>query len=1280
MTMKNLLGIVLSVIVLIFMASDVQAEPTMTDFTAYPPFMTVAPKPNVLLLLDNSGSMLSYAYDFNDAGVSRGFDPARRYFGYFEPDLWYVYLNGRFEPTAGKSARAKIAGEWDGNFLNWLTMRRIDIARKVLIGGKAVSRTLTGNPHELIGEQADGSARGYRKEVNSAETYTPYWGTRCFEFTFGTASAADFEVSDHGGDCSAMVPGDFLDNYGVKVLLPTEPTGVIQAQGDKVRWGLEFFNEEQGGRIAKEMTDDIASSMVTAIELDKPGSWTPMAEALWTATGYFAQSPVTGDHGPRYHVTNAQSYRVGTDSDPYNYGTGGAPDYIWCAKSFVLVITDGEPTQDLNLPDQVKGYDLPYTDGGNPVPGWAGPADPNYFWYGGNNGSHYVDDVALMNHVDVVGKEYRDLRPDLEGNQYITDYFVYAAFGDPSPDGRRLLKQAARNGGFEDMNGNFIPDLPEEYDRDGNGNPDTYFEAPEGDSLAESLTAAIVDILRRTSSGTAVSILSTSAHGEGSLFQAYFKPEELTYMAGETARSNWLGYLHGLWVDDHGNLREDNGDFELVYEEDDIIRFYYDGAIGTRAMRDFVSSDQPYGDGSWDETNVPLNTLRSLWEGGEKLALRDISSKPRKIYTSLDKETLVELDPDQAAAFKDYLRASDTDQARDIIEYVRGEEVAGMRSRKVFVDIDGDTVADEEGVWRLGDIIYSTPAVVSRPLENYDDIYSDPSYGEFETHYTRGSGATPRPRPTAVYVGANDGMLHAFNAGCYLAGDDRDTARREHGRYTEDYPPYFSAELGHDPEIGEELWAYIPHSLLPHLRWLTDMNYTHVYYVDLKSKIVDVRIFPEDATHPGGWGTVLIGGLNLGGGIYEVDDFNQDSVSDDPRVFSSCYYALDITNPGAPGLLWEFSDPTHLGFTTAYPAVARTGKKDEKGAWHVILGSGPTNYAGASEQEASIFVLDLKTGDVLKRFEGGVIEGDSFMGGVATVDMNLDYQTNAAYFGNTYESGGKWYGNLLRIFISTPDEEVYSAPNNWSLSVLANTKADQAITAPPAIGADNTMTPWVYWGTGRFFSEEDKTDLSTQSFYGVKDRTLVDGHPAEAKGPADLFDVTNVSVTSGDPSTVSGSDAVPGGSSWDEMLSAMRGDEFETTYGWFLDVVDIAGAEEGERVLVKPSIFGGLAMFTSFMPNNDVCDSGGRGRLYGLYYETGTSYKKDIFSLDDPPLGTTFKRSVDLGQGKPSSLAIHIGQEEGGKVYVQQSTGTIQELVLNTPFRMKSGSVVWYEE
>ena len=210
-------------------------------------------------------------------------------------------------------------------------------------------------------------------------------------------------------------------------------------------------------------------------------------------------------------------------------------------------------------------------------------------------------------------------------------------------------------------------------------------------------------------------------------------------------------------------------------------------------------------------------------------------------------------------------------------------------------------------------------------MENFDDIYSDPTYGEFEYIYARGTGPSASPRPTVVYVGANDGTLHAFNAGVYRPGSDWTSGDTEHGRYTMDYPSYYTSALGFVPDRGEEIWAFVPRAVLPHLQWLTDPNYTHVYYVDQKPKIADVRIFPDDSTHPNGWGTVLIGGLRMGGGLYEVDDFNQDGTPDDTEVFSSCYFALDITNPGAPELLWEFTDPDHLGFTSGYPAMARVG-------------------------------------------------------------------------------------------------------------------------------------------------------------------------------------------------------------------------------------------------------------------------------------------------------------------------------------------------------------------
>ncbi len=370
--------------------------PTPGDYTSYPPFIGSVVKPNVLILLDNSGSMFFFAYDYNGSDVSKGFVPGKNYYGYFNPDKWYTYQNARFEETGDKSERAKASTEWDGNFLNWLTMRRVDIARKVLVGGKAASRSGKGNPHDLLGEKADYTSRGYLKRISEAGDYTSYSGERCFRFDRGSSGVSRFGVGSPGGSCS---PGNLATNgysYSVKIHLSDEPLGVLQRLQNKVRWGLEFFNNSQGGRIKTEINDGLSSSMVSAIENTRPSTWTPLAEALWTATGYFAQDKTTSNTGPRYFSSNSNSYRVSATADPFNYNKSGQADYVGCAKSFVLVITDGEPTYDLKLPSEIKGYSPDYTDGSAPVPSWAGS---DYFW--SSKGSHYIDDIALWSHVDV---------------------------------------------------------------------------------------------------------------------------------------------------------------------------------------------------------------------------------------------------------------------------------------------------------------------------------------------------------------------------------------------------------------------------------------------------------------------------------------------------------------------------------------------------------------------------------------------------------------------------------------------------------------------------------------------------------------------------------------------------------------------------------------------------------------------------------------------------------------------------------------------------------------
>jgi type IV pilus assembly protein PilY1 len=216
------------------------------------------------------------------------------------------------------------------------------------------------------------------------------------------------------------------------------------------------------------------------------------------------------------------------------------------------------------------------------------------------------------------------------------------------------------------------------------------------------------------------------------------------------------------------------------------------------------------------------------------------------------------------------------------------------------------------------------------------------------------------------------------------------------------------------------------------------------------------------------------------------------------------------------------------------------GHGADPGDWYVIFGSGPTNYEGTSDQQASLYVLDLKTGALVKQFSGAPLETDSFMAGVATLDFNLDYQTNALYVGETHDSGGTWGGKMHRVFVATPDTDLYPSPNSWSITTLASTKEQQPITAAPGIAADQANVPWVYWGTGRFFSEVDKMQLDTQGFYGVKDKTLTEGGAAEDHGPSDLIDVSDVVVTFGSPSTVSGSNVVSSGTGWDEMRAEMR--------------------------------------------------------------------------------------------------------------------------------------------
>jgi type IV pilus assembly protein PilY1 len=854
--------------------------------------------------------------------------------------------------------------------------------------------------------------------------------------------------------------------------------------------------------------------------------------------------------------------------------------------------------------------------------------------------SYYIAGLAYYAHSN-------DLRDDHDGMQNITTYMIDSQESntDMLVGQMNMLYLAAKYGGFTDRDGNDQPNLQSEWDKDSDGFPDAYFFASDPSQIGTALETTFGEILQKTSSGTAVSVLSTSAEGEGSLFQAFFNPA--VYEGSN--KISWVGYLNALWVDQYGNLREDTGkdtNPSLVLDEDYVIQYALN-ANGDTVVNRYRDLD---GNGHVDAGDfldtISLEELSPTYDYGDTLA--NTAPSARTIYTFMDADPTdglppqtgewIELSTANAGTLYSYLNAADAAEATDIINFIRGGIVSNCRNRQ----IDGDT-------WKLGDIVYSTPSVVGRPMGQYHIIYGDSSYLPFLQTY--------KNRETIVYVGANDGMLHAFSAGQYHEGDNPGTAgKTERGWYD-------------GANRGTELWGYVPYSLLPHLKWLADPDYCHVDYVDLKTRVVDARIFTADADHPYGWGTVLIGAMRLGG----------TPVSGGPgsRTYRSAYFALDITNPTStdyPKLLWEFwdKDDEALGYTYSYPTIIRRGAKADPGDWYVIFGTGPSNFDGGGATTGKVYVRNLFSGAYVTQFtitDADVVGHPFFLSSPISIDRGLDNQVNVAYIGASYNDSG-WKGKIFRIDTDNND------PTAWSLSTFFS--SDKPITSTPTAALDPFGRLWLFWGSGRYFSDTDKADSSIQRLYGVWDPGA--GSFAEAN----LNNVTDVDIYEDGYVDVNGNGSYDAGDMiFSQYLAGMRSDYGSSTkYGWYVNI-----SSGGERFLTKPTILGNIVLFPTFDPNDDLCDYGGDSYLFALYYETGTAYMKSVMGTDNTATIIVGGNTKDLivkkkylGPGMPTSAVIHAGSQEGVTAMIQLGTGVVEAVDVNPAESPKNKVLYWREK
>jgi type IV pilus assembly protein PilY1 len=1210
----------------------------LEQYCQYPPYVIQTVLPSVTLLVSNSQSMLNFAYGDgsklcdNSSDPCGGFVATNDYFGLFDNNYWYTAPAG-----GGSFTKASLVGgtrsaptgrgtnDWHGNFLNWLTTRRVDVMRKVLTGG-------TGD-----GTEACGGNSALYKVFSDDRTFTPhnvsdYLAT--FNYKAGCTGTllSNFTVGSGGS----------ARTYDVRNNSVGSTTGIIQEVTPKASLGLAFYNDSDSEGASIDPQVDGSNLPITAYRnrVDTPSRFNgmtvgaPLGEALWTIVGQYAKVSASSGTGPRYHNGD-----YNPSKDPFTFH--GSPSR--CVKGSVIIISDGEPCSDGSLPTSYAGFNiLNYADGttfncqsGNCLAGgiYTATSIPSC---AAGNAVGGLEDVALFAHT-------RDLRSsptfgvDNLANKQNLDIYVIRAFGQEISN---LLKYAALNGSFDDVNGNGVPDAGE-YSEGA-----AYFPADDGKAIEDALRKIFVNILRRATSGTAASVLASGEGSGANLIQAVFYPRRRFF----DEVIEWTGTLQNLWyfVDPffgNSSIREDSDKTALsTYVPtlnlftDNTVEFFFDQPSGFTKANEFANNSTT-GNKTGTPAVVSFEQVHSIWEAGSFLHSGSASS--RTIFTAVDSavpRTALPFSDNNASTLRSYLAAASDAEATDIIRYVRGmDDVNGdglIDYRQRTVPYPGNTGADNT-VWKLGDIINSTPKIASRvSLNTYDKTYGDTTYKEF----IRTPGYLNRGM---VFVGANDGMLHAFKLGkLEFPGDNTwsspgamDKARLRN--------------LDTTVPLGQEQWAFIPKNSLPYLKALLDNNYCHLYYVDQASQLFDASISGADnATRTSGsWRTILIGGMRLGGACAAPSSGRSNAV-DLPvsGIGYSSYFAIDVTNPENPSVLWEFSDPA-LGFATTGPAVVRVNAVDRtrNGKWFVVFGSGPTGpisdrqFFGKSDQSLKLFVVDLKTGALLRTIEprnsASAVIANAFAGSMinATADFNLDYEDDALYLGYVRENAGVWnQGGVLRLQTNGDLD-----PSNWTAGTVIE-NVGPVTSSIVRLQSNTYHTSWLFFGSGRYYFATPSLldDQSTQrQLFGVKEPCFVANRNITSNCTSRVDPGTLTSV--GDATIIAeGTANVAGFPGWSINLDTTVSVNYDGT----------AKNYQAERVITDPlATSSGLVFFTTFRPYGDDCAIGGSTFLWAVRYNTGGA---PVYALQGKALmqvSTASVEQLDLSSAFSGNDTIHRG-------------------------------------
>lgn len=468
----------------------------------------------------------------------------------------------------------------------------------------------------------------------------------------------------------------------------------------------------------------------------------------------------------------------------------------------------------------------------------------------------------------------------------------------------------------------------------------------------------------------------------------------------------------------------------------------------------------------------------------------------------------------------------------DVLAYLRGSTAQEQRNGGQF----------RNRAHLLGDIVDSSPLYVGPP-SSFNGAASYVAFAQANV-----------TRPGVIYVGANDGMLHAFDA-----------------------------------LTGLERFAYIPRGGYANLVKLASPYYNaqHQFYVNGSPQASDVQY--SDNT----WHTVLVGVQAQGG---------------------NSVYALDVTYPNtltseaalASAVLWEYTDPD-MGYGFSTPALAPTAA-----GWTVFVGNG----YNSTNQKPVLYAINPQTGATMRKLDlcASLVTNVCNMSASNGLSSVIAVNTSGQGFANAnVVYAGDLQGNLWRVDTSNANPNLWTVTVLFQArdSVLGN---PQPITTAPIASLNpnypQALGTMVYFVTGQLLGTPDLSTTQLQTAYGIYDpqtgftppltRGTVPSSPAGSYLSSTGFVEQTVSIPASNPNA---------------LVVSSNAASFPTNKGWWVDLTQETGQRGVTDPRLQT---GGELTFTTYQPvfNTNTCTENGSSYLYVLNYATGGSFTSPQFDLN----------------------------------------------------------------